>query len=588
MSDHLAARKQNDLGVFYGKKGDFLNALKHFKRAIELAPTFADAYLNLGTLHDRFNRLEEALVYYQKAKAVNSSLPLIHYNMGTIYKRLGEYDKALKAFRTQISLDPNHVDTLNNIANVYVALNNRERAVDYFIKAYELQPGHNKVLSNLVWALQWLCDWRRLKYYSRELDNRTDHELRNGKRTSEQPFQNISRHDNPGLNYLVARSWSNQISRQVGADFISKSQPVKHFKSQKIKVGYLSGEFRDHPTSHLMLRLFELHDRAKFSIYAYSYGQDGGSMYRRKMIKDCDYFRDISKEDDLSTAKLIANDEIEILVDLSGHTRNNRLGILAHRPASVQVSWLGYPGSTGSNFIDYIIADKFICPQSHQKYYSEKILRVRHCYQITDNRQEIESNLSRKDFNLPLKKVIYASFCQSFKITDEIFSSWMNVLKTVTNSVLLLYIRDTSTEKYILNQAEKLGVSRNRILFSEHLPKAAHLARVRECDVVLDTNIYNGHTTTTDSLWAGTPVVTLLGNHFASRVAASILTANGLEVLITTNLSDYEKLAIELGTNKEKLKLLKARIVKNNNSHALFNTEQFVSDLENMFAKLLK
>jgi predicted O-linked N-acetylglucosamine transferase (SPINDLY family) len=290
----------------------------------------------------------------------------------------------------------------------------------------------------------------------------------------------------------------------------------------------------------------------------------------------------------IEAAKKINEDGIDILIDLKGHTKDNRLEIMALKPAPIQITWLGFPGTTGSSFIDYIITDKIVTPPSSQKFYSEKFLYMPNSYQINYDKRKIQdAKFTRQDFGLPQKAFVFSSFNHTSKIDPETYFSWTNILNSVPNSVLWLLRSNKMAEKNLQKYAKTAGVNPNRIIFSDTvMPNEWHLARLKLSDLALDTFIYNGHTTTSDSLWAGVPVVTLLGKHFASRVAASLLTAVGLPELITHSQKEYENLAIKIANDNKLNARLKSKLISNKLTSPLFNTKLFVENLEKLYTKI--
>ena len=352
-------------------------------------------------------------------------------------------------------------------------------------------------------------------------------------------------------------------------------------------IGYLSEDFRNHPVGHLTCGLYQLHNRRDFKVYAYSYGKDDGSSYRRQIMLGCDRFVDIRSLNSLEAARRIYDDRVDILVELGGHTAGSRLDICALRPAPIQVTYLGFPGTTGAKFIDYIITDKIVSPETHDRYYSEKMVYVPHCYQVNNNRQQISENKwCRRDFQLPERDFVFSSFNQAFKIEPVMFYTWMKILKRVPGSVLWLLRDNAIAEKNLRQAAASRQVDPRRLIFSAKMSKEDHLGRMRLADLALDTRIYNGHTTTSDCLWAGVPVIALKGSHFASRVSASILAAADLPELVVENIDAYEDLAIELSRNSSRLRKIKNKLHQNRMNVLLFDTHRFVHNLEKAYRKM--
>jgi protein O-GlcNAc transferase len=422
---------------------------------------------------------------------------------------------------------------------------------------------------------------------NRQLDRFTQKALEEGALPAETPFQNISRHAEPALNLKVAASWSRAMADPWQAPRYQFS--VAKEKTDVIRIGYLSNTFRNHPGAQLIAGVFRLHDRARFSIYSFSYGANDGSVYRKRIEKESDHFVDISRLSDGEAAALIHQHRIDILVDLRGLTQGSRLGISALRPAPIHVVYLGYPGTTGADFIDYIIADKTVVPTSQIPCFSESVVYLPHCYQATDNTQKIANRkMSRTDVEIPEDAFLFCSFATHYKFEPMMFDCWMRVLQQVPQGVLCLLKSDKFTQQNLIKECVRRNIKSERLFFLEKLPKDEHLKRLQMMDLSLDTRIYNGHTTTSDSLWAGIPVLTLKGTHFASRVSASILQTIDLPELIVDKIEKYEALAIKIASNPEFLKALKQKIHRNRLTEPLFDTPRFVRNLEQAYLEMIQ
>jgi predicted O-linked N-acetylglucosamine transferase (SPINDLY family) len=348
-----------------------------------------------------------------------------------------------------------------------------------------------------------------------------------------------------------------------------------------LRIGYFSADFHDHATMYLMAKVFEAHDPEKFELYAYSFGPDGNDEMRQRLIKAVDVFDDVKMMNDKDIALLARQDQIDIAVDLKGHTKDSRPGIFAYRAAPIQISYLGYPGTMGADFIDYIIADKVVIPERHEPSYSDSIIHLPHCYQVNDNTRVI-SNLSMTKFEmgLPEQGFVFCCFNNNYKISPTEFDIWMRLLGKVEGSVIWLLKSNKWVENNLQSEAKKRGVSSDRLIFAEKIPQSEHLARHRLADLFIDTFNYNAHTTASDALWAGLPVVTKLGQGFAARVAGSLLTAIDLPELITETEMEYEALILDLATNPQRLAAIKQKLAANRLSKPLFNTELFTKHLE--------
>jgi len=422
-----------------------------------------------------------------------------------------------------------------------------------------------------------------------KLDGLTRKALDTGIKPLESPFLSVTRNADLSINFAVAKSWSRDIARAMSNSKSHFSFDGRRTDKTKIVIGYLSDEFRNHATAHLMLSLFGLHNRDEFDIFCYSFGKDDGSSYRRRIQHDCNKFVDISSLGYDAAARCIHGDQVDILVDLKGYMKGNRLAICALLPAPIQIRYLVFPGTTGADFIDYIITDKIVTPEEHAPYYSEKFVYMPHCYQVNDHTQPISNKEWKKeDFGIPKSCFVFCSFNQPYKIDPLMFDIWMGILQKVPDSVLWLLSGNKIAETNLRREAEARGIKSERLIFAEKLPKDEHLARLRFADLTLDTRIVNGHTTTSDALWAGVPVITLQGSHFASRVSSSVLSAIGLTQLITHSLEEYEVLAVQLAHNPADLQELRQRLENNRLTAPLFDTPRFVRNLENAYKEMWK
>jgi predicted O-linked N-acetylglucosamine transferase (SPINDLY family) len=356
---------------------------------------------------------------------------------------------------------------------------------------------------------------------------------------------------------------------------------------RKITVGYVSADFWSHPTAFLTAELFERHDRDRFAVFGYSHGPDDGSPMRRRLVNAFDRFVDLKGVSCLDAARRIFADGVDILVDLKGHTQNGRPRIFAARPAPIQVNYLAYPGTTGAPCMDYILVDDFIVPPDQQRFFTERLVHLPGCYQVNDSRREIAPRVpSRAECGLPADGFVFCCFNNSYKITPEVFEVWMNLLKAVPGSVLWLLAGNRFAPANLRREAAARGVAEDRLVFAPRQPLAEHLARHRLADLFLDCFPVNAHTTASDALWAGCPMVTLAGETFVSRVAGSLLRAVGLAELITTSLEDYEAMALRLARDADMLANVRARLAENRKTSGLFDARQFVRNLERAYVRM--
>jgi predicted O-linked N-acetylglucosamine transferase (SPINDLY family) len=357
----------------------------------------------------------------------------------------------------------------------------------------------------------------------------------------------------------------------------------------RLRVGYLSWDFHQHATSYLVAELFELHDRDRFEVFAYSYGPDDGSAIRARIRGGCEHFADVAGESFIEIAQRIRLNRIDVLVDLKGYTLGSRPQILALRPAPVQVNWLGFPGSMGTECVDYILADPFVIPEGAERHYAEKVVRLPDCYQVNDRKREISAfTPSREECGLPAAGVVFCSFNQTAKILPDVFARWMRILKAVPGSVLWLLETNRWASANLRRAATEQGVAAERLVFATRKPLPEHLARYRVADLSLDTYPYTSHTTASDALWAGCPLVTRAGETFASRVAGSILINAGMRELVTDDLAGYERRILELATSPGWLQEIRRKLQASRDSCALFDTPRFVRNLESAYETMFK
>jgi len=581
----------NSLGITFQDQGKTNEAISCYHKALELRPNFTEAYGNIGFALLDQGRTDEAIAYYQKALKFSPNDAVIHNDMGTAFQEQGKVDEAVACFQKAIRLKPNYPEAYNNLGNAFKDQSRLDESVSAYKKALELRPDYTKAYSYLVRQLQQTCAWSEIEELSPRLDELTKHELEQGKKTSESPFMNLTRCTDLARNLAVAKSWADDAAkpmRNLDIRFSFEERRRKAASGQKIRVGYLSCDFRNHAVSHLMLGLFGLHCRDKFEVFCYSYGKDDGSEYRKRIQRDSDKFVDIESLCHADAAQRIYDDGVDILVELAGHTKGGKLGICALRPAPVQAIYLGYPGTSGADFFDYIITDSIVTPEDHAPYYTENFVCMPHCFQINDRKQPISDKTWKpSDFGLPEDAFVFCSFNHGYKIEPVMFDVWMRILRQVPKGILWLPKKSDTGVRNLRLEAEARGVAPERLFFVDRLPtKAEYLARLRLADLMLDTRVYNGHTTTSDALWAGVPLITLQGNHYASRVASSVLTAVGLPELVTYQLEDYEKLAVRLAKHADELRAVRGKLTQNRLTQPLFDTSRFTKDLETAYKEM--
>lgn len=459
-----------------------------------------------------------------------------------------------------------------------------------FARAHALDPQDALAASQLFHEKMQACDWDGLEALRGEIDRLTKAELAAGKVPQEHLFIHVSRSQDVAEMGEVARRQAAQIGRRsLGA----KGRPTTHLPppashpERRLRIGYLSSDFNDHPVAHLMAGVYRRHDRGRFEIVALSHGKDDDSDYRRRAVSECDRFVDLKGRTDAEAVAAIRAERIDILVDLNGHTRESRMGLCAWRPAPVQVTYLGFPGTSGADYIDYVLTDRTVTPAEHLPHYSEAPVFLPHTYQANDAEQTADTApQTRAAHGLPAGGVVFCSFNQPFKLEPEVFGIWMRLLAETEGSVLWLLMKSDAAAARLKREVEIRGIDPARLVTAKRVRKPQHLARFALADLALDTGTYNGHTTTSDALFAGVPVVTRIGGHFASRVSASLLQAAGLPQLITRDWDGYVRLARELAADADARAALRRHLDAARTTAPLFDTGLFVRDLEEAYRRM--
>ncbi len=557
--------------------GRYDAAAAAYQRALMIEPDHAVIHENLGTELAHLGRLEAAAACYRQALALAPNVAQVHGNLGIILRQLGRRDEAVASYRRAIALAPSFAEAHNNLGNILKEMQDLNGAIAAFRRAVALKPGLSEALSNLTYARKSACDWRGL-----DKDEAQCRALVRSGTGEIAPFVFLSLSASPEEHLACARSWAKAKMRQISA-----LPPRAVTPREKLRLGYISGDFRHHAMGTLAAELFELHDRSRFEVIAYAYNGDDGSALRRRMEQGFDRFVDIRALSHADAAKLIRADGIDILVDLTGHTEGARLPILAWRPAPIQVNFLGYPGTLGTTCMDYVIADPITVPMTDQPYFDEKIVHLPQCYQPNDRQREVAARTpSREECSLPDAGFVFACFNNPYKITPVFFDVWMRLLRAVPESVLWLLKTNAAAEANLHREAVSRGVDAARVVFAPLAAPPEHLARQRCADLFLDTLPYNAHTTASDALWVGLPVLTCKGTSFAGRVAASLLGAVGLPELVTQSLGDYETLALKLATDTAFHAAIARKLAANRPTAPLFDTDAFARDIEAAYRRM--
>lgn len=589
-------------------------AVESYQKALTLAPRHAEALSNCANALLMLKRPEEALQCCERAIELKPDLVEAHNNRGGALRGLNRLDEALAACERAVALQPDYAAAIGNCANIMLACNRFQDALAYCDRALALNPGvievhdrraaallgvkrpqeaalaydrvleldpqHPFALGAALGARLTSCDWARYD----ELRSRIDVATEAGE-LPVQPFVQLSLVDSPRQHARCARAY---IDDQF-PDRERGSWQGPHYHHDRIRVAYLSADYHVHATAMLMAGLFEAHDRRGFETVAISFGVDDSSPMRRRLQNAFERFIDVRQLSDTQVVELLKSLEIDIVVDLKGYTGESRPGILARRAAPVQVSYLGYPGTTGLETLDYVIADPIVLPFEQQSDWVERIVHLPDSYQVNDNQRVIAGHTpTRTEAGLPASGFVFCCFNNHYKITPTVFDTWMELLRRVPDSVLWLLEDNDIAAGNLRREAQARGVSPERLVFAPRVPAEVHLARHRLADLFLDTLPYNAHTTTSDALWAGLPVLTCLGRAFPGRVAASLLHAVGLPELVTETPARYLEKAVALASDPEQLSALRARLDKNRHTHPLFDTARFCRHLETAYTMMLQ
>jgi len=530
------------LATIYSDRFDFNKAIYHLERAILLSPDgdFYEGLYALGMAYTKIDQYAHAIKYFSRAVRIKADSALCFYNIGLCIEKLQDYEKALVAFN----------------------------------EAYSINPNLNFLIGAILKIKLMTGDWTNLDSYINHLLS----SIKRGEPACS-PLVFTYLKDDPLMELQVAKNWTNFFAPEKNISLI-KFLP----KHKKIRIGYYSPDFKQHAVAYLIAGLIESHDRSKFEIYGFSLRSDTSPMRKRLMV-NFDKFYDIENISDMEVVALSKKLEIDIAIDLGGHTQYSRPTIFSEKVAPIQINFLGYPGTLGTNYHDYIFADKNIIPLENQKFYSEEVIYLS-CYQPNDPKKYRPEGLVKKqEHGLPENKIIYCCFCNNFKILPEVLDSWCRVLKEVKDGVLWLLEDNSAFSANVLRYFKSAGIEINRIIFAPRTSLENHLDRLALADICLDTFPYNGHTTTSDALWCGVPLITIQGQSFASRVSSSLLSYINMHKLITYSMTEYERLAISLG-NIEAIQTLKLELKNNISSSNLYNDQIFAKEIEEKYSQL--
>jgi protein O-GlcNAc transferase len=601
------------LGLLYAQRGDFVEAEPLLKKASRVDPKNPQVVFNYGNVLHALDRTDEALIWLEKAIALSPKFADAHLNRGAIFLQRFELQSAIAEFDKAIGISPSDAAYANR-GSAFQRLGLIAEAHDSYSKAVEIAPSnphhhfglseilrqlgkHDEAISELettleldryfpfalgklVSARRHIAEWRNFEHEQIALNEAVE------ARVVVDPFTILQVSSSPAHQLICAKTFvANVAPENCGERLRSSTRPLS---GSRLRIGYLSTDFHDHAVAYLMAGIFEEHDRSRFEVTAISCGPCQGGEMRNRLKAAFERFEDARFRSDEEIANLIRQHDINILVDLKGFTDGARPGILARRPAPIQLNYLGFPGTLGAPYIDYIIADRIVIPEGEQHHYAEKVVYLPDSYFPSDAKRRISSNApTRCEVGLPDDAFVFCAFNKTSKITPTIFNVWMRLLAKTEGGVLWLMDGGPITRENLRRVAAERGVSGERLVFAPRVPPPdEHLARHRLADLFLDTLPYNAHTTASDALWAGLPVLTCIGSTFAGRVAASLLNAVGLSELVTRSLDEYEALALRIVRDTELQMTLKNRLAENRTTYPLFDTRRITRHIEKAFSEI--
>jgi len=598
----------NNLGNVYLDQKKIQSAKLSYIHAITLDPQYAPAYNNRATALRAEGNINEVKKNYLRSVLIDDRYSDARNNLGVLALESLEVKEAIDHFDIAIDLNKNFSDAHYNKANALREIKLFSQAIAHYERVLTLNSEYPFVLGLLIHSKMQICDWSPIAInlsndskkhiFFDDLIDKLKSDLEEEKKVTP-PFPVLGLIDSPSLQLKAAKVWSEDkfpemdtlgpiAKRDFDSSLFESTQPNSKTLFKKIRIGYFSADFRDHPVSYLMADIFEHHDRLHFEIFAFSLGPIKNDSMRARLVSSFDSWLDVISLSDAQIASKSRDLGIDIAVDLGGFTNYARSGIFALRVAPIQISYIGYLGTMGTSYIDYLIADKTIISPEFRKFYSEKIAYLP-VYQANDSKRKMSDEpISRADLGIPLESFVYCCFNTNYKITFQTFKCWINILQKVPHGVLLLYADTPEVIPKLKRQAQNLGLDPSRIYFVDRVDQMEYLKRYTLADLFLDTEPYNAGTTASDALWSGLPVLTKIGKSFASRIAASLLKALDLDELIAQSRSQYEEIAVELGLNQEKAKALRVKLKDRKTNSDLFNTPKFTKNLERLFEEMIR
>tara|TARA_Y100001958_G_C21234899_1_gene561119 strand:- start:678 stop:2534 length:1857 start_codon:yes stop_codon:yes gene_type:complete len=559
-------------------------AIKNWQKSTEINSKYYFGYNNIGKAYLNLKKYDEALNNFNKTISIQPNFFEAYNNKGNVLTKLGKPDEAINNYNIAIKIKPENISSYILKAHILSQIDRLDESLENYEIAYKINPNYPLLLGYILNIKSQICNW---KNYDENLIKLSNGLEKNIKITF--PFTTLVLLDSPAIQKKASEIWSKGY--EVPIKKINAFSKIKNKK--KIKLGYFTADFRNHATSHLTSEMFENHDKSKFETYGFYLGNtvNENDIWHQRIKKSFNEFYFVNKMSDLEISNLVINLNIDIAIDLMTHCTNgmeNRFGVFSRKCAPIQVNFLGYPGTSGSKAIDYIIADRVVIPEKNKSFFSEEIIYMPNSYQPNSKNFKVSNKKYIKDnFNLPSDKIILCCFNQHQKITPKIFKIWMNILKKNSNTVLWLLQDNKFSKKNLIYEAERAQVQKDRLIFSDRISIENHLERIKLADLFLDTYPYSAHTTCSDAIRSGLPVVTLMGESFASRVASSLLKTTNLDELITMSYDEYENLINNLINNSSRLERLKLKVKNNAKESVLYNSKIYTKHIEEAFMNII-
>ena len=568
------------LGAILVQTSQHHKACEVLHRAVSIRSDHPATHASLGNAFMALGALEQALASYDRALQIKCDFAPVLFNRANALKSLGRLGEAVAAYDAAIAVAPDHVGAHYNRGNALATLRRHDDAARALERAFELEPETPWLRGAVLHARMRVCDWATLE--------REVHDLRAALTRDAQastPFPLLSLHIDGATR---KRATEHYVAARIGEPLASRGDGIDH-ESDRLRIGYFSAAFHDHPTTHLIGSMLSAHDERTVEVHGCALSGKASDPMRAQIRGACEHFADLARASEDEVVAWARARKLDIAIDLDGHTEGSRAELFRQRLAPVQAGFLGFPGTTGAPWVDYLVADATVIPHGGEVGFTESIVRLPGCYQPNDRERGLPGPMpTRASLGLPEQAFVYCGFNAAYKITPDVFDVWMRLLQRTPDSVLWLLVESACGRENLRREAAARGVDPDRLVFAERVPRSAHIDRHQQADLFLDTLHCNAHTTGSDALWAGLPFVTCLGDAFAGRVGASLLRAAGLPELVTTSLAEYEQLAHDLATDPERLAALRQRLVDQRMTCALFDTARSARNMERAFALMLE